>query len=455
MMSDLSQRIAALSPAKRELFMRQLRNKKGDVQPNAVSNTASIAMTVEELKAAAYLEPEIRPAGKFAVYCSEPVSVLLTGVTGFIGAFLLDELLKQTQADIYCLVRASDVNKGKHRIQKNLESYLIWDESKSSRIIPIIGDLNQPLLGLSDQEFQEMAKQIDVIYHCGALVKWTYPYKTLKAANVFGTKEIIRLACQSQVKPLHFISTVGVFSSPTYNSNIVTEQEELENSGALYGGYAQTKWVAEKLVTIAGSRGLPISIYRPNTEGHSQTGVFNEHDHLCKILKGCIQLGSAPIDLNIAVASAPIDYVSQAIIYLSRQNQSLGKVFHLVNPNPLEWHEWINSISSIGYPLKQLPYDKWKAELMSQIRSSQNNELYTLSPIFSDALLEYSKLPVFDCKNTLDGLAGTSIICPSMDSKLLNTYFSYFIRSGFLDAPQIGGELEEDNELPLRNAGFR
>jgi thioester reductase-like protein len=436
-MSDLSQRIAVLSPAKRELLLRQLQNKKGVIQLNTLSNTTNVGMTVEELKAEAYLDPAIYPDSKSLVsFSDEPATVLLTGVTGFIGAFLLDELLQQTQATIYCLVRASDINQGKQRIQKNLESYLIWDETKSSRIIPIIGDLTQPLMDLSDEEFQKMAKQIDVIYHCGASVKWTYPYKALKAANVLGTKEIIRLACQDKVKPLHFISTVGVFSSSTHSSNIVTEQEDLENSGTLYSGYAQSKWVAEKLVTIAGSRGLPISIHRPNTEGHSQTGVFNKDDHLCKILKGCIQMGSAPIDLNMVVAGAPIDYVSKAIIYLSRQNESLGKVFHLVNPRPLQWSEWIDSISAIGYSLKQLPFDKWKEELMSQIKIYQNNELYALSPIFSDDILEHSKLPIFNCQNTLDGLVGTSIICPEIDSKLLNTYFSYFIRSGFLDTPQ-------------------
>ncbi len=431
-MNDFLQRIDALSPAKRELLLRRLRNQNGNGQPTPAN---TFAMTVEELKAEAHLDADIYPPIEFTGSLSEPSTVLLTGATGFIGAFLLDELLQQTQADIYCLVRASDVSQGQARIKNNLESYLIWDESKISRIIPIIGDLAQPLLGLSDEQFQQLTQQIDVIYHCGALVKWTYPYQALKAANVLGTKEIIRLACQSKVKPLHFISTVGVFSSSTYNPNIVTEQEELENSGPLYAGYAQSKWVSEKLVTIAASRGLPVSIHRPNTEGHSQTGVFNQHDHLCKILKGCIQLGSAPIDLNIVVAGAPIDYVAKAIVYLSSQEESLGKVFHLVNPRPLQWREWLDCIASIGYPLKQLPYQKWKSELMRQIKYSKNNELYAISPIFSDAMLEQSKLPLFDCQNTLDGLAGTSIVCPPLDSKLLNTYFAYFIRSGFLDAP--------------------
>jgi thioester reductase-like protein len=448
-MNDFSKRIAALSPAKRELLLQQLRNKKGELNSTIPGNIASSAMTVEDLKSEAYLDPTIYPATKFAGLLSEPSAILLTGVTGFIGAFLLDELLKQTQADVYCLVRAADVNQAKQRIQKNLESYLIWDENKSSRIIPVVGDIAQPLLGLSHQDFQAIADEIDVIYHCGALVKWTYPYSALKAANVLGTQEIIRLSCQSKVKPLHFISTVGIFSSLGYGADVVTEEEELENSGTLTGGYAQSKWVAEKLVKIAGSRGVPISIYRPNTEGDSKTGVFNKHDHLCKILKGCIQLGSVPMDLNIMVASAPIDYVSQAIIYLSKQNESLGKVFHLVNPQPLQWNEWINEICSLNYSLKQLSYEEWKAELMSQIKSYQDNELYALSPIFSDALLEDAKLPTFACKNTLAGLANTSIVCPPIDSKLLKTYFSYFIRSGFLDSPREAALVEKFHNSPV------
>lgn len=435
-MSDLSQRIAVLSPAKRELLLRQLHKKKGIVTSNPPSNIASFAMTVEQLLQQAQLDPIICPQSQFTGFPTQPAAIFLTGATGFIGAFLLDELLQQTQTDIYCLVRASNVNLAQQRIQKNLESYLIWDESKNSRIIPVIGDLAQPLLGLSESQFDIMAKQIDVIYHCGALVKWTYPYSTLKAANVLGTQEVIRLACQYKVKALHFISTVGVFSSPDYSSEIVSEEECLENSGSLTNGYAQSKWVAEKLVNIAASRGLPITIHRPNTEGHSQTGVFNQHDHLCKILKGCIQLGSAPIDLKMVVASAPIDYASKAVIYLSRQNKSLGKVFHLVNPQPLEWKEWLNCICSLGYPLKKLPYQQWKAEMIDKIKTSQNNELYGISPIFSDALLENSQIPKFSCKNTLDGLANTSIVCPPLDEKLLSTYFSYFVRSGFLEAPQ-------------------
>jgi len=130
---------------------------------------------------------------------------------------LLKELLQQTEANIYCLVRASDIKKGKKRLQKNLETYLLWDETLDSRIFPVLGDLSQPFLGLSRQVFDHLANQINVIYHNGASVNFIYPYSKLKAINVLGTQEVLRLASCNEVKPVHFVSTLSVFLSPKYS----------------------------------------------------------------------------------------------------------------------------------------------------------------------------------------------------------------------------------------------
>jgi len=283
-----------------------------------------------------------------------------------------------------------------------------------------------------------MTNHIDVIYHNGALVKWTYPYSILKATNVLGTQEILRLACQVRAKPVHFISTIGVFSSPSFEPDTVREEELLENSGELYVGYAQTKWVAEQLVRSAGSRGLPVSIYRPGTGAHSQTGVFNAHDHVSIMIKGCAQLGYIP-DRDMELQIAPIDYASRAIIYLSKQQASMGKTFHLVNPYPIMWSQLFDWMNDFGYPLQQIPYDRWKAKLLDEVKTSSDNALYSFSSFFSESFMESSKLPHFDCQNTLDALDGTSISCPPIDAQLLKTYFAYFVKSGFLDAPQPSG----------------
>ena len=160
-----------------------------------------------DLHSEVILDSDIVPDHNYPNISTKPNSILLTGATGFLGTFLLNELLQQTSADIYCLVRAENDTLAQERIENKLKSYLLWDDSVRKRIIPIVGDLSQPLLGLSRDRFNAIAKSVDVIYHNGAWVNFTYPYSQLKAANVSGTQEVLRLAVQSKVKPVHFIST--------------------------------------------------------------------------------------------------------------------------------------------------------------------------------------------------------------------------------------------------------
>jgi thioester reductase-like protein len=369
-------------------------------------------------------------------------SILLTGATGFLGAFLLNELLAQTEASIYCLVRAATAESGMRKIQNNLKAYSLWQEKYSSRIIPIVGNLSQPRLGLSVERFDQLASHIDVIYHNAAVLNFVYPYSALKPTNVLGTQEILRLACQFKVKPLHYVSTDAVFDSSGYYGKEVTELEPIIHTEGIDLGYTQSKWVAEKLVTIARDRGLPVTIYRPPLiAGDSQTGIWNTDDFTCRFIKGCIQMGSIP-NMNCGITLVPVDYVSRAIVYLSRQKESLGKAFHLNNPNHSSWSDVAHWIDELGYPMRQIPYEEWEAELIG-IVGSKDNALSGLLPFFlrrwSDEQLTFAGLSQrrvkLNCEETVAKLTDSSITCPRVDSKLLKTYFSYFIRSGFLDTP--------------------
>ncbi len=395
------------------------------------------------LQAEAVLDPTIRPNG-IAHNPDSLVAIFLTGATGFLGSFLLYELLQQTEANIYCLVRSENIESGKQKIQNSLEYYLLWNESFSTRIIPVIGDLSQPLLGLSPEQFQLMASQLDVIYHSGATVNFTYPYSALKAPNVLGTQEVLRLASKVKAKPVHFISTISVVSPSKSYARVIQEQDSIDDAKIPTDGYVQSKWVAEKLVTIARERGLPVCIYRPGRiTGHSKTGACNLSDHTYRTIKGCIQLGSIP-NQDIKLNLSPVDYVSQAIVYLSRQEESLGKAFHPINPQPLHLSEMVNYIRSWGYTIDLVSYEEWRLKLINT-EDSPDNALYPLMSIFSEQsqqvsasasdINSQSQLPHLDCQNTLTGLTKTSIVCPRADTKLFSTYFSYLIETGFLAPP--------------------
>ncbi|MDF5728150.1 MAG: amino acid adenylation domain-containing protein, partial [Rhizonema sp. PD38] len=405
--------------------------------------TPSATISVTDLNAEAVLDDTICAANIPVEYVT-PARIFLTGATGFVGAFLLYELLQQTDADIYCLVRSSNVESGLKKIQANLESYLLWNECFSSRIISVTGDLSQPLCGLSNQHFQLLASTIDVIYHNGALVNFVGPYSKLKAANVLGTQEVLRLASQIKVKPLHYISTFSVFPSVgLFKDRVFHENDSLDHGGSLVGGYVQSKWVAEKLVTIARTRGLPVCIYRPGrVSGQSQTGHCKTDDLISRMIKGCIQLGSVP-DLNIMVEMVPADYVSKSIVHISRQTKSLGQTFHIVNPFPAPWSDIFTWLRSFGYSLEQISYKNWRADLLKSVEQSSENTLYPLFHLFDEGVSETdnkmkeqtsnSVTIEFDCQNTLNSLAGTSINCPPVSAELLSTYISYYIRSGFLE----------------------
>lgn len=363
---------------------------------------------------------------------THPKAIFLTGATGFLGAYLVNELLRQTQANLYCLVRAADAEQGMQRLHRNLHTYHLWSDSFQSRIVPVIGDLAEAQLGLSDAAFQHLSHHIDVIYHNGALVNFIYPYSALKAANVLGTQEVLRLATLTRLKPVHFVSTLAVFASDAYIDTCVQESDPLESYQGLQGGYLQTKWVAEQLIIQARDRGIPICIYRPGAiTGDSQTGIANVNDFFSRMLKGCLQLGKAPT-LELPLDLTPVDYGSQAIVQLSQNPALVGKSFHLVSSRSMTWSQLFNLIDDLGYPLKRVPYSQWRAELLHQATTSSENAMHPLLPLLDEDLpLKEMRLPSFNCHNALTGLANTPIICPDVDSAILKTYISYLKTSGF------------------------
>ncbi len=400
--------------------------------------------TMVDLLAEATLDLEVCPEVWPGELVTKPSRILLTGVTGFLGSFLLVELLRQTTAQIYCLVRASTAEQAQQRVQSALEATEMWLPEYNSRIVVLRGDLAQLFIGLSSEQFEELSETVEVIYHSGALVNSLYPYSELKAANVSGTKEILRLATHGRIKPLHYISTISVFSrTGQAQAKSIREQESIDDHARhLADGYAQSKWVAEELVTMARSRGLPVVVYRPGRiTGHSQTGAWRTDDLLCRMLKGCIQLGGVPtLTAEERLELTPVDYVSRAIVALSGRKASLGQAFHLFNPTTLSISELVAAVNATGYPVRQMAYDTWLDEFERFSEGTPDHVLAPLASLFpkTDQDGQQSQMPkrAFDRSNAVTALAGTSISCPPADGTLISTYIANLVQSGFLPAPQ-------------------
>jgi thioester reductase-like protein len=394
-------------------------------------------LSLDALNAEAQLDPGIRAGDLVYEHVNEPKHILLTGATGFVGAFLLHDLLKTTSAQLHCLLRAEDIEQGYLRLKRNLESYLLWDDSFRDRIKPILGDLGAPQFGLNDRVFEELANEIEVIYHNGAMVNFVYPYHAHKATNVLGTQEVLRLASQRKLKPAHFISTLSIlYSGGVNDGRILPEGANLDEVGAPFGGYAQSKWVAEKLVMQAGARGIPYAIYRPGlVSGHSITGAWNTDNLISSMTRACVLLGSIP-DLDVMVNIVPVDFVSAAILHLSKDPENFGKVYHLDNPEPIHFSKLAEWLMNQGLQARKVSFDDWREELFRQIPDMPADGWEPYLPLLEEVEEEQVFMPEFEIRNTLTALKDSNINCHPVNNRLFSTYLNYFIPRGFLEKPQ-------------------
>ncbi|ALG67110.1 thioester reductase domain-containing protein [Beggiatoa leptomitoformis] len=386
-----------------------------------------------DLLAEAQLDEMIQYHQPIADDYHAPRAVFLTGATGFLGAYLLYSLLQFTRAEVYCLVRCADSATGMKRVETHLQTHGLLSSTELQRVHIVQGDLAQPFLGLSATDYQQLAREISVIYHNGAQVNALRPYDALKATNVSGTQTILHLASLYHTKPVHFISTVAVFFSPAHRGKIA--ETLLPDGRQLQGGYRQTKWVAEELVRIAQARGLPACIYRPGRiTGHSQTGAHsNLNDLFCLILKACIQLGYYP-DVITHLNLTPIDYVSLAVVQLSQQPEAIGKTFHLLNPQNVTWLKLMALVKQQGYSLTALSYADWSQAVTQQAIATPKEEVFTLLRFLLRTAAFFTDTPIFKVDQTIEQLSATSLTCPVIDEERMAIYLSYFQKIGFICA---------------------
>jgi thioester reductase-like protein len=380
------------------------------------------------------LEPGISPhpaTPRASAALGDAGSVFLTGATGFLGAFLLDGLLSRTDAKVYCLVR-SRAGDPAARVRENLARYglpygLSYGVS-DGRVVPVVGDLGEPLLGVAEEDFDALAREVDAVVHAGAAVNLIYPYHALKAANVEGTREVLRLACRHKTKPLHHVSTNGIFPP---NVGACLEDADLDAlAGAREDGYGQSKWVAEKLVREAAGRGLPVRVYRPgNVSGHSRSGASNPNDLLGAVIVASVRLGVAPEIEGWRMEMTPVDGVTDAVLRIAGRADTAYGAFHLANPDPPSAAAVFDAVEDLGYPLRRVPLRDW----LSALRAAPSGTVDDLAGVLGGHLdpAELRDGNAHDDRNTRRVLGGRWRR-PGIGPDLLRTYLEHFAERGWI-----------------------
>ncbi|AWW35703.1 type I polyketide synthase [Streptomyces cadmiisoli] len=398
--------------------------------PDAAAGETSGSSAAEDYAAEIHLDEEIRPAAEVVHQVDDPAEIFLTGATGFLGAFLLRDLSRATRGRLHCLVRARDEADGLRRLRENLEYYRLWDDVDPARLNIVVGDLAEPRLGLGEEEFDNLARTVDVVYHGGAKVHWLHPFSSLKAANVRGTAEVLRLAARHRTVPVHYLSTTGVFAGERAGGNPLKVDDPTGPAEALPSGYLRSKWVAEQIIGIARDRGLPVSVYRVDVvSGDQVNGACQTRDFVWLSLRGLIQAGAVPTGLIAEVPLTPVDYVSSAVVALSRSAETASGTFHLYNQSHMSFADFITELRMTGYPLKEMDWDSWR----TLVRSDPDNVMLPLLEAFEMmAQSDGTFYPPVDTSVAELALEGTGVECPKMEPDLFRRYVTFFREAGFL-----------------------
>ncbi|KAI7858805.1 L-aminoadipate-semialdehyde dehydrogenase [Circinella umbellata] len=416
-----------------------------EVQKEVVDYAADLDTLAEE-----FLQSSYDPLP--SVSAGEKRTFVLTGATGFLGAFILAKLLAYENTRVACIVRAKDSASAMERVKKAAVGHLVWQDSWAGRIDAVCGDLGQDRLGLSEADWNRLSAEADAVVHNGALVHWVYPYQQLRAANVIGTLWGMKLAANQKPKSFHFVSSTSVLDTAHYVNfaEPVPETDDLEGSRTgLDTGYGQSKWVAEKLILEARKRGMAATIIRPGyILGDSKTGVTNADDFIWRLIKGCIELGYIPSMSNV-VNCCSVDYVAAVVgtaAYHDRVSTPLG-VLQVTHPSDFTYNDMFGTLATYGYSCNQTEYIDWRNKLMEFTLKSQDHSLFPLLHFVLDDLPTSTKSAQLNDKHTQTVLAQEGISCPRMGDDLLGLYYAYLIKVGYLPEPTV-----KARELPKLDA---
>ena len=331
--------------------------------------------------------PKTFPTRTDAMLASEP-TIFLTGATGFLGAHILRDLLtrKSPEAKVVALVRAKSGEQALERIRSTCRAYGFWDETWTSKLQALCGDLGKPQFGLSQTVWDGLTESVDAVIHNGALVHWVYPYATLKPANVMGTIDALKLCGSGKAKQFAFVSSTSALDKDHYvqeserslaaGGNGISEDDDLEGSAVGLGtGYGQSKWAGEYLVKEAGRRGLTGTIIRSGyVLGDSTTGTTNTDDFLIRMLKGCIQLSARP-NINNTVNMVPVDHVARIVIACAfHPPRTPVGVAHVTGHPRLRFNQFLGALQTFGYDVPQVDYVPWSQSLENYVNDGEHDD---------------------------------------------------------------------------------
>ena len=359
-----------------------------------------------------------------------PRAVLLTGATGFLGAFLLRELLDRTGARVHCLVRATSTDEATDRVRGALRRFGLGEDGLD-RVDAVPGDLARPALGLVPEVFLRLAEEVDVVLHNGARVHHFESYERLRASHVQGTAEVLRLATTHHLKPVHYVSTCDTAFATSGNPPVLAEDRRVAPESLTANGYVAAKWVAEGLVLLAGERGVPVAVHRPSRIlGARTTGAASTDDAFWALVRAMVAVGAAPEEALDTVDAVPVDWVAAAVVHVLAAGRT-GDTFHLTAPRPLAVAAVLDRLRARGHELAAVPAERW-TELLTERAAAGDDPALSIAAAHWQGPVGAAEPVAFGRDNTRAALPPDLLALAEIDTGVLDRYLDHLTDKGYL-----------------------
>ena len=356
----------------------------------------------------------------------KPLTVLVTGATGFIGRHLVQELVDHRDGTVYVLCREASLER-MHALVRG------WG---ADRVVPVVGDLGTDGLGVDQGWVAEHRGEVNHFFHLAAIYDMTADDATNEELNVGGTRHALSLAEALEAGCFHHVSSVAAAGDHhgTFDETMFDEGQHLPSP------YHRTKHESERVVRTESTR--PWRVYRPAiVVGHSETGAMDKVDGpyyffpLMRLLRDNLPAWLPLIGVDLGDTNVvPVDYVAKAMDHLAHLPGRDGEAFHLVNPEPQPVVEMVNAFCrAAGAPTFATPVDRHTTRgavglLPRALRPlSLVTGLVKTAPaqvaldltvgrlgIPAEVLAHTSFVPVFDSRRTEQALAGSGIAVPDL-----------------------------------------
>ena len=269
------------------------------------------------------------------------MAYFVTGATGFIGRFLVQELLDNRDGEVFVLVREGS--------QRRMER-LIRRWGYDGRVTMVRGDLGEAALGVDPGWVAEHQGSIDHFFHLAAIYDMTASDEQNETLNVGGTRNALELAADLDAGIFHQVSSIA--ASGDYAG--FWDETMFDVDQGLPSPYHRTKFESERIVREESA--VPWRVYRPSmVVGHSETGEMDKVDGpyyffpVLKILRDFLPSWTPLVGVDLGDTNVvPVDYVAKAMDHLAHLPDRDGEAFHLVNPEPQRTVDVLNTFAEVA-----------------------------------------------------------------------------------------------------------